>query len=56
MSLAVREELDADVHLVPAYGLALNEPPDLIGDLIETLTAINEYIDQRVLPVVRTLL
>lgn len=56
VSLAVREELDVDVHLIPAYGLALNEPPDLIGDLIETLTAINEYIDQRVLPVVRTLL
>ncbi len=55
-SLAVREKLDRDVYLLPAYDVALNEPPELVGDLIETLADINEFIDRRVLPAIEELL
>jgi hypothetical protein len=55
-SLAVRKKLDRDVYLFPKYGLALNEPPELIGDLIQTLTEINDFIDRQVIPVVKALL
>lgn len=56
VSLAVREELDTDVFILPTYDLALNEPPELIGDLVKTLAEINSFIDRRVLPVVTALL
>jgi hypothetical protein len=55
-SLTVRKKLDVDVYLLPAYDVELNDPPDLIGDLIETLEAINEFIDRRVLSAVTALL
>jgi hypothetical protein len=56
VSLAGGEERDMDVFILPMYDLALNEPPELIGDLIQTLAEINGFIDRRVLPVVTTLL
>ncbi len=56
VSLAVREERDTDVFILPTYDVALNEPPELIGDLIQTLAEINNFIDRRVLPVVTALL
>jgi len=55
-SLAVREKLDRDVYLLSAYDVALNEPPELVGDLIETLADINGFIDRRVLPAIEELL
>jgi hypothetical protein len=56
VSLSVREEVDQEVFILPTYDLALNEPPELIGSLIQTLVKINDCIDSRVLPVVRGLL
>ena len=45
-----------DVYLLAAYDVALNEPPELIGDLIQTLAEINEFMDRRALPAVMALL
>jgi hypothetical protein len=45
-----------DVYLLPAYDVALNEPPELVGDLIQTLAGINEFIDRRVRPAVTALI
>jgi hypothetical protein len=56
VSLAVKEELDTDVFILPTYDLVLNEPPELIGDLVQTLAEIKDFIDRRVLPVVTALL
>jgi hypothetical protein len=47
---------DMDVYLLPTYDVALHEPGELIGNLIETLAGINQFIDGRVLPAVATLL
>jgi hypothetical protein len=55
-TLAVKEKLDVDVYLLPAYHVRLYEPPELVGDLIDTLASTNEYIDRWVLPAVKTLL
>ena len=49
-------ERDVDMYLIPAYKVALDEPPELIGELAETLTSINQFIDSRVLPTVNALL
>jgi len=43
---------DMDVYLLPTYDVA----GELIGNLIETLAGINQFIDGRVLPAVATLL
>lgn len=56
VSLVVRKKLDVDVYLLPVYDVALNEPPELLGDLIPTLGKINDFIDRRVLPAVMALL
>jgi hypothetical protein len=56
VTLAVNEKFNMDVYLRPAYDVRLDEPPELIGDLIETLAGVNEFIDRCVLPTVRTLL
>lgn len=50
------DKANMDVYLLATYEVAFHEPPELIGDLVQTLTGINEFIDARVLPVVRSLL
>jgi hypothetical protein len=55
-TLAVDRKLDVDVYLLATYNVSLHEPPNIFGNLLETLTSINKYIDARVLPTVRTLL
>jgi len=45
-----------DMYLLTTQQVALNEPPELIGDLIETLAGINQFIDGRVLPTVKALM
>lgn len=49
-------ELDVDMYLFATHDVALNEPPDLFGELIETLSTIDEFIDSRVFPALRPLL
>lgn len=56
VTLAVNEKRDVDVYLLPTYDVRLNEPPELVGDLVETLTRIDQFIDGRVPPVIRSLL
>lgn len=56
VTLAVSEERDMGVYLLPAYEVRLDEPPELVGNLIETLGHINQFIDSRILPAVRALL
>jgi hypothetical protein len=57
VTLAVEaDKAHMDIYLLPAYDLSLHEPPELIGDLIETLRDINQFIDNRVLPTVKALL
>ena len=45
-----------DMYLLTTQQVALHEPPELIGDLIETLRGINQFIDGHVLPTVKSLL
>ncbi len=57
VTLTIRPDYaDVDMNLFAAHDVALHEPPELIGDLIETLTGINQFIDARVVPTVKTLL
>jgi hypothetical protein len=56
VTLRVRKQFDDDVFLIPGYDVRLNEPPYLIGDLLETLDAIRDFTAARVLPTVRALL
>jgi len=56
VTLSTRDKLDVDMYLLPTYDIRLNEPPQLVGNLIDTLAGINEFIDTRVLPTVRALL
>jgi hypothetical protein len=45
-----------DVYLLASHEIRLDEPPQVIGELVETLTRIDEFIDGRVLPAVKSLL
>lgn len=54
--LNVDKQFDQEVLLVPAYDVRLHEPPRLVGNLIETLADINQFIEARVLPAVIPLL
>ena len=51
-----RRDADGGMYLLPAYDVRLDEPPDLLGNLIDTLAGINEFIDCRVFPAVTALL
>lgn len=51
-----RGHTNMDMYLLPSYDVRLNEPPELFGNLIDTLTGISQYIDARVLPAIRSLL
>lgn len=42
------EYANMDMYLLAPQQVALDEPPELIGDLIETLAGINAFIDTRV--------
>lgn len=50
------EKANMDVYLLATYEIALDEPPEVFGELVEVLTGINQFIDRGVLPVVRSLL
>jgi hypothetical protein len=50
------QKRDADVYLRASYEIRLNEPPELLGNLLATLTSINKFIDSWVLPTVVELL
>jgi hypothetical protein len=56
VGLTVDKKLDVDVYLFPTYDVRLHEPPEVVGDLVETLAGIDQFIDGRVLPTVRALL
>jgi hypothetical protein len=56
VTLTTHDALDVDVYFLPTYNVRLREPPEAIGNLIETLTRINQCIDRWVLPTVRALL
>jgi hypothetical protein len=57
VTLAIRPDYaNVDMYLLTTYQVAFDEPPELIGDLVETLTGINQFIDSRVLPTVKALL
>lgn len=45
-----------EVYLRSAQEVAFHQPPELIGEVIETLTGIKKFVDSRVLPTVRFLL
>lgn len=55
-TLAVNDEFDMDVYLLPSYDVRLHEPPQLFGDVVEAVTAIEQFIDGRVLPAITGLL
>jgi hypothetical protein len=48
------EKANMDVYLLASYEVTLNEPPEVIGELVEVLSGINQFIDIRVLPTVRS--
>jgi hypothetical protein len=54
--LNTQSERERGLYLLPEYVIRIHEPPELTGDLLETLTAINGYIDACVLPTVTQLL
>jgi hypothetical protein len=57
VTLTVRpDHANLEMYLLSSYQVALNEPPTLVRDLMQTLTQINEFIDARVLPAVKTLI
>lgn len=47
---------EMDVYLLASKQVAFHQPPELIGEVVETLTGIQEFIESRVLPAVRSLL
>jgi hypothetical protein len=49
-------DLEVDMYLLATYDIAFNEPPELIGGVVETLGGINQFIDSWVLPTVKALL
>ncbi|MDX6624222.1 MAG: hypothetical protein QOE75_2154 [Solirubrobacterales bacterium] len=55
-TLATNRKHDGDVWLRHSYDVQLDEPPELVGDLIEALSSINQFIDARVVPSVTGLL
>lgn len=54
--LNARRNLGVDVFFKPAYDVRLNEPPELTGNLINRLEAIDRFIDVEVLPVIKGVL
>ena len=46
----------ADVQQDPHEEVAFHQPPELIGEVVETLTGIQQFVDSWVLPAVRGLL
>jgi hypothetical protein len=54
--LAVEDQFDGEVLLASTYDVRLHEPPWLIGNLIDTLTEINQFIDARVMQAVTAML
>ena len=55
-TVSLATDKNVDMYLLTTYDVALHEPPELIGTLLETLSGIHEFIDSRVLPTVETLL
>jgi hypothetical protein len=47
---------DMDVYLLATHEMWLDEPPEVIGEVGEMVTRIDQFIDSRVLPAVRRLL
>lgn len=50
------EYANMEMYLLSEFKVTLDEPPELISDLVQTLTRINEYIDREVFPTVKALL
>jgi hypothetical protein len=45
-----------EVNLLTTFQIGLDEPPELIGEVVQTLTQINQFIDSEVFPAVKALL
>lgn len=45
-----------DVYLLATHEIRLHEPPEIIGEIVEVLASIDQFIDARVFPTVRALL
>jgi hypothetical protein len=56
VQLGVQAKFDRDVLLTSTYDVRLHEPLWLVGNLIDTLTEINRFIEARVLPAISGLL
>jgi hypothetical protein len=56
VTFAPRKKRDVDMYLLPTYDVRLDEPPQLVGSVIDTLAGINQFIDARILPTIRRLL
>jgi hypothetical protein len=56
LRLQVSRKFDHGLSLAPAYDVALDEPPRLIGNLLQTLSDIDRFIEARVVPAVTRLL
>ena len=50
------DHTEVDMYLLATEEVAFHQPPELIGEVIETLRGIQEFIDGRVLPTVKRLL
>jgi hypothetical protein len=50
------ESTDVDVYLLATEQVSFHHPPELIGEVTETLTGIQKFIDEWVAPTVRLLL
>jgi hypothetical protein len=55
-SLSVAQPFDRDIYLRAEYGVRINEPPELFGEVATTVIEIDEFIGMTVVPVVRHLL
>jgi hypothetical protein len=47
---------EMDVYLLATQEVAFHQPPELIGEVVQTLTGVQQFIDSRVVPTVRSLL
>ena len=57
VTFAIRPDYaKVDMYLLTTHKVAFDEPPELISDLVETITGINEFIDRRVLSTIKRLL
>jgi hypothetical protein len=56
VSLTTQVEPDVDMYVLATHDVAFHEPPALMGNVLETLTGINNFIEGGVVPTIQSLM